>query len=221
MIAQLNSETPMIRENAAENQVHVWSEVQLLVAAKRGLSEAFAALCEPLTPKLHQTAFHIVRNREDAEDALQDSLMRAFVHLKNFDGRSSFSTWLTRIVINSALMIRRKNCNRRQISVDEQNEHGAETPATLQIADRSPNPEQQYLQSERTKVLRHAVNRLRPRLRTILEIGPLQELSMKDTARGLNISVAAAKGRFFHARTQLRRSVALRAIAHARTEPAA
>jgi RNA polymerase sigma factor (sigma-70 family) len=221
MILQLNTETPVIRGNHPKPQVSARSEAKLLAAAKRGDSEAFAALCEGHTTRLYQTAFHIVRNSEDAEDALQDSLMRAFVHVKNFHGRSSFSTWLTRILINSALMIRRKNRNSRQISVDEQSEYGAEAQPVFQIADGSLNPEQRYMESERTRVLRRAVKRLRPRLRAVLEIGQLQELSMKETARVLDISVAAAKGRFFHARAQLRRSAALRTIAKARTESAA
>lgn len=195
-------------------------ETRLLAAAKRGRAEAFEALCQAHTARLLKTAFYITRNREDAEDALQDSLLRAFVHLKSFDERSSFSTWLTRIVINSALMIHRKSRNARQVSADELSESG-EAHVHLQIPDLSPNPEQHYMERERTRVLHKAIRGLRPRIRAVVEVGQLQELPMKEAARVLDISVAAAKGRLFHARAALRNSVALRTVAQARTEPAA
>jgi len=196
------------------------SEERLLAAAKRGKSEAFEALFEAHRERLFRSAFCITRNREDAEDALQDSLLRAFVHINSFHGRSSFSTWLTRIVINSALMIRRKNRNARQISADDLL-HSGDSKLHLQIPDRSPNPEQRYVEGERRRILHKAIGGLRPRIRAVVEIGHLQERPMKETARVLDISLAAAKGRFFHARTALRKSVALRSYARARTKPAA
>jgi RNA polymerase sigma factor (sigma-70 family) len=196
------------------------TEVRLLAAAKSGKSEAFEALCENLRAKLFKTAFRITRNREDAEDALQDSLMSAFVHIQSFHGKSRFATWLTRIVINSALMICRKSRNARQISADDASP-SEEPRLTLQIPDRSPNPEQRYLAREREVVLHRVIGGLRPRLRAVVQTGQLHELSMKETAKVLDISVAAAKGRFFHGRAALRRSAALRAVSQARTEPAA
>jgi len=196
------------------------TEAQLLAAARRGRSEAFEALCQPLTAKLLKAAFYITRNREDAEDALQDSLLRAYSHIDGFDGRSSFSTWLTRIVINSALMIRRKVRNARQVSADELSESSESRPH-LQIPDLAPNPEQRFLQSERKRVLRDAIGTLRPRIRAVVEIGQLQERPMKETARLLDISVAAAKGRLFHARAALHDSSMLRSIAEISGESAA
>ena len=132
----LNLSNPPRPTNAAPERL---SEARLLSEAKRGRSEAFEALCQALTPRLFKAAFHITRNREDAEDALQDALMRAFMHIKSFHGNSTFSTWLTRIVINSALMIRRKRRNGRQVSTDEPRQSG-ETGLTLQIPDHSPIP---------------------------------------------------------------------------------
>jgi len=92
-------------------------EQALVAAAKQGQAEAFGALCEPLARKLIQSAHRITRNREDAEDALQNAFLSAFIHIKNFDGRSSFSTWLTRIAINSALMTLRKKRSSREIPI--------------------------------------------------------------------------------------------------------
>jgi RNA polymerase sigma-70 factor (ECF subfamily) len=220
MILHVNSLTPTHTKNHPNHRVKRLSEARLLAAAKRGRSEAFEALCETHTGRLFKTAFHITRNREDAEDALQDSLMRAFLHIKNFHRRSSFSTWLTRIVINSALMICRKSRNALFISADELGQLG-EDQLNLQIPDGSPNPEQTYVERERRRILREAICGLRPGIRAAVEVGQMQERSLKETARVLDISVAAAKGRLFHGRAALRRSAALRAIAQARTEPAA
>jgi RNA polymerase sigma factor (sigma-70 family) len=199
---------------------HTISEARLLSDAKRGEPEAFEALCQTLRPRLLKIAIRITRNREDAEDAVQDSMMRAFVHLSDFHGNSSFSTWLTRIVMNSALMINRKNRSARQISADELPPAG-QPGLHFQIPDRAPSPEQTYVLRERRTILHSAIRRLRPRMRAIIEMAQFQELPIKETAKILDISVAAAKGRFFHARAALRKSVALRAAVQARTEPAA
>ncbi|HTP70045.1 MAG TPA: sigma-70 family RNA polymerase sigma factor [Dongiaceae bacterium] len=196
------------------------SEALLLKEAKCGQREAFVMLCEGLAPRLLNTALRITGNREDAEDALQDSLMNAFVHIRNFQGNSTFSTWITRIVMNSALMIRRKNRTARKLSADDLSRNG-EPALQMQIPDRSPNPEQSYIEHERKRILRRAIGKLRPRMRAVVEIAQLQERPLKETAKILDISVAAAKGRFFHARAALRKSAAVRAIVQAKTEPAA
>jgi RNA polymerase sigma-70 factor (ECF subfamily) len=91
----------------------------------------------------------------------------------------------------------------------------------LQIPDRSPNPEQNYVQRERETIVRQAVRRLNPRMQSVVEMAQLKELPLKETARVLDISVAAAKGRLFHARAALRKSAALRAVARVRKQPAA
>lgn len=220
MILRMKSFTPM-RDGIHENlTLQQRSEAHLLEQAKRGSAQAFAQLCEGHTAKLFKAAVRVTRNRQDAEDAVQDSLMRAFAKIKNFQGRSSFSTWLTRIVINSALMIRRKNANAREVSTDEPHPSG-EASLRLKIPDPAPDPEQSYVERERKRILHKAIARLRPRLRAVVEIGQLQELSIKETARILDISVAAAKGRFFHGRALLRKSAALRAVVLSRTNPAA
>jgi RNA polymerase sigma-70 factor, ECF subfamily len=196
------------------------SEARLLQDARRGRREAFDALCLTLTPRLLKTAFRITRNREDAEDAVQDSLMRALMHINSFQGNSSFSTWLTRIVMNSALMIRRKNRNARRFCSDDLG--ARENPGLeLQIPDRSPNPEQAYAERERKAILHEAIGKLRPRIRAVVEVAHQHELPLRETARVLDISVAAVKGRFFHARVALRKSAALIAIARAKSKPAA
>src|ERR1700678_1938440 len=81
------------------------SDEGLIAAAQRGQEWAFVELCTRSSKRAFSTIYGVTKNREDAEDAMQDSMMRAFMHLKQFDGRSSFATWFTRIGINSALMI--------------------------------------------------------------------------------------------------------------------
>ena len=149
MILRMNSLAPAGDGIHERLPVQQQSEAHLLEEAKRGRAQAFEKLCEGNTAQLFKTALRVTRNPQDAEDAVQDSLMRAFANIKDFQGRSSFSTWLTRIVINSALMIRRKNANAREVSTDEPRSSGEEASLPLQIPDPAPNPEQNYVERER------------------------------------------------------------------------
>ena len=110
----------------------------LVEAARSGEEWAFVELCTRNSKVVFNTIYGVTKNRQDAEDALQDSTMRALLHLKQFDGRSSFATWFTRIGINSALMILRKRRSRIEISIDATAE--GETWQTWQIADHSRIP---------------------------------------------------------------------------------
>lgn len=184
-------------------------DTDLVQAAKAGHQAAFATLCERHAQRLFRTAHRITRNREDAEDAVQETLLRVFVHIRDFDGRSSFSTWITRIAINSSLMILRKKGSSLQIACGTTDDLGASGPS-YEIPDRAPNPERQYARSEEEGIMREAIQHLRPALREVVKIQQLQERSMRETARALGISVAAAKGRLFHAKIALRKTTSLR-----------
>jgi RNA polymerase sigma factor (sigma-70 family) len=107
--------------------------------------------------KLFCTVRRITRNHEDAEDAVQDAFLRAFLHLQSFDGRSTFSTWLTRIGINSALMILRKRRNSREVPA----QNSDESDALWEITDSVPDPEKQYVEKERAGLVRKAITNLR------------------------------------------------------------
>jgi RNA polymerase sigma-70 factor (ECF subfamily) len=211
---------PSYREAVRSAAAAEFNYAELLAAARRGDSEAFERLCERATPKVFRTLVRITRSREDAEDALQDALMSAFVNLQRFDGRSSFSTWLTRIAINATLMIMRKRRTQRELPMEDTDESGDERPAH-QFADRGPNPEDRYVERERARILREALRKLRPRVRAAVEICQLQERSLKETAQMLGISVVAAKGRLFHAKMALRRAPRVRNLGKARVERAA
>jgi RNA polymerase sigma-70 factor (ECF subfamily) len=171
-------------------------------------STAFAMLCEQYRQQLFRAARRITRSREDAEDAVQDALLNAFVHIGDFDGRSSLPTWLTRIAINSALMILRKNRAAPAITLGS-NDDFTRDGLHAEMCDRAPNPESRYAQNEAQRIVRKAVRRLRPTLRAVVQI-QLQERSMREAAEAIGISLAAAKGRLFHARAALRRSPILK-----------
>ncbi|MFZ0436743.1 MAG: sigma-70 family RNA polymerase sigma factor [Candidatus Sulfotelmatobacter sp.] len=148
----------------------------------------------------------ITNNREDAEDALQDSFLRAHVHLHDFDGRSSIGTWLTRIAINSALMILRKRTGAAQVSIDNVGAPGTVALALIPVT-QTPSPEAQYADLEVQAMVRSAIGTLRPSIRRALELQTLEERSVKEIADSMSLSVAAVKSRNFHARSALRESL--------------
>src|SRR6201987_1737160 len=160
--------------------------------------------------KLFCTVRRITRNHEDAEDAVQDAFLRAFLHLQSFDGRSTFSTWLTRIGINSALMILRNRRNSREVPAQNSNENDA----LWEITDSAPDPEKQYVEKERGVLVRKAITNLRLSIRRPVELHALQGHSMKEMAGEIGVSVSAAKGRLRHAKMGLRKSKALRNMNH-------
>ena len=176
--------------------------------ARSGKTGALDTCYRAQAQKLYCTVRRITRNHEDAEDAVQDAFLSAFLHLQSFDGRSTFSTWLTRIGINSALMILRKRRNSREVSVQKSNE----SDALWEITDSAPDPEKQYVEKERAGLVRKAITNLRPSVRRALEMHTLQGRSVEEMASEIGISVCAAKGRLFHARAALRNSKVLRNI---------
>jgi RNA polymerase sigma-70 factor, ECF subfamily len=176
----------------------------LVKAAKNGDSAAFGFLCTQSAKMAFNTARRMMRTKEDAEDVVQESLRLAFVHLKSFKGDSRFSTWLTRIVTNAALMRLRRDKTRREFSLGQTSElESCSSP--MDIEDQSLNPEQLYAREERHRLVRKAVSELSPRMRRVIQLCELDERSIQEAACMLGISVGAAKSRMFHARRKLRR----------------
>ena len=205
-------EENLVGENfALRDEYEGADERRLVAAAKYGQTVAFDVLCERLAPRILRALFRITKNREDAEDALQDSFLSAFLHIREFDGRSAFSTWLTRIAINSALMILRKKRTSHETSLEGSPGSGA-NPASWEMPDHAANPEKRYAQYERENILRGAISTLRPTIRKVIELQQLQEHSMKETAAIIGISVPAAKARLFHAKIALRKAPRLKSI---------
>jgi RNA polymerase sigma-70 factor (ECF subfamily) len=158
------------------------------------------------TAKLHRTAFRILRNKEDAEDAVQDSLCKAYAKLRSFQGRASFSTWLTRILINSALMVRRKRNGRPESSLDE---ILYARPQQLQreIVDAALDPEQICSETEFDQLLEEHLRKLAPGLRAAFRLRELDGLSSSESCRALGIRKNAFKSRISRARQKLRRAL--------------
>lgn len=174
----------------------------LVLAASRGSDEAFEVLIRRHQARILRVAWRFTRTRHDAEDITQQTLQKAFVHLRQFEGGSSFSTWLTRIAMNEGLMwLRRKRSSEVQFETPSQ-----ESQMTLiwDPPDPGLNPEEAFLQLEHKGIVTAAVNKLTPKLQTIVRMQGLGELSMTETARMLGLSVGTAKARLFRGRRKLR-----------------
>jgi RNA polymerase sigma factor (sigma-70 family) len=197
---------------AAVSDLRAWSEEQLIAAAKTGRQAPFGELCERHMKQVSYVTSRITRNREDAEDAAQECFLSAFVHLKDFDGRSQFATWLTRIAINAALMKLRKNRRAREVPIDEPNP-SSEPVAHREFRDDAPDPEESCSLRERNRILKSAISGLRPRARNVVELLHIQEHSIRETAQILGISTGAAKARMFHAKIALHRMPLLQGVA--------
>lgn len=202
----MNSLSPAIDDMKLCHHVQSIDEKDLIRAAKCGHEWAFLELNRRNSARVFKTIYGVTKNREDAEDAMQNSLMRAFVHLKNFDERSRFSTWLTRIGINSAIMLLRKKRVYRETSMADPIE-GSDAWNCLELADHSPDPEQSYVARERTTRLRKAIRRLPAQLRTVVEILEADRCSMQELSEIAGLTVPAVKSRLARARATLRKSL--------------
>src|ERR1700692_2187018 len=196
---------------SAFNDLRAWSEEQLIAAAKTGRRAPFGELCERHMKQVSWVTSRITRNREDAEDAAQECFLSAFVHLKDFDGRSQFATCLTRIAINAALMNLRKNRRAREVPIDEPNP-SSEPVAQREFRFDAPDPEESCSLRERKRIVVSAISALRPRARNVVELIHLQEHSIRETAQILGISTAAVKTRMFHAKIKLHRMPLLQSV---------
>src|SRR5882762_8340135 len=196
----------------AVSDLRAWSEKQLIAAAKSGRRGSFGELCERHMKQVSCVTRRITRNREDAEDAAQECFLNALVHLKDFDGRSQFTTWLTRIAINAALMKLRKSRGPREVPIDEPNP-SSEPVAQRKFRHDAPDPEESCSLRERNRIVKSAISGLRPRARNVVELIHLQEHSIRETAQILGISTAAVKSRIFHARVDLHRMPLLQGVA--------
>ena len=175
---------------------------ELVAATKDGDELAFETLVKRHQRRIFALAFRYTRIREDAEDIVQETFQKAFVHLQKFEGKSSFSTWATRIAINQALMLLRTRRALHEVPVDDSSGDHGTTPSP-DLADISPDPEATYLQKEKAQIVSTAIRRLRPGMRRAVELRELAELSTRETAGLMGLSVAAIKTRLFHARKEL------------------
>jgi len=178
------------------------SEEKLIRAGQRGDHQAVETLFRRYQRPLFQTALRVLGNTEDAEDALQDGLLSAYRNLKRFEGRSQFSTWLTRIVINAALMRRRSAKARPAVSLDEPPRED-ELPAAERFADDGLTPEQVFANTEIREMLSENLDQLSPLLRTAFVLREVQGYSTGEAAKKLGVTENTLKARLWRARHQL------------------
>jgi RNA polymerase sigma-70 factor (ECF subfamily) len=177
----------------------------LVTAAKAGDAAAFEELVNRYERKIFRLTMNITRNREDAEDAMQDAFMKAYSHLDRFHEDSRFYTWLVRIAANEALMRLRKR-RPNQFSLDEPIE-SEDDFIPQQIQDWKPSPEQRFAQNEMRDILRSVIEELQPDFRIVFLLRDVEGLSTEETAAAVGISEAAVKSRLLRARLKLRQKL--------------
>lgn len=184
-------------------QAAIFDESNLVERAQGGDGRAFTKLVNQYERKIFRLAKHITQSQEDAEDVLQETFLKAYEHLPEFQRQSKFYTWLVRIAVNESLMKLRKRKTARTVSLDEGIDTGEETVAR-EIAIWEDNPEERYSREELRRILDDAIDALPPIFRTVFVLRDIDELSTEETAGVLNISIPAVKSRLLRARLQLR-----------------
>ena len=180
-----------------------------LEALKAGDREAFARLVDETSGHVYRVTLQILGDEQDAEDVLQETYIKAFRALPDFEGRSSLTTWLYRIAVNEALMLVRKR-KPQAISVEESTPFDAEAESDgLEIVDFCCLPEGELLYSESRRFLDQAVNNLPANLRVVFVMRDLEGLSIQETAEALKISENNVKTRLLRARLRLRQELSV------------
>jgi RNA polymerase sigma-70 factor (ECF subfamily) len=173
-------------------------------ALRRGDRGEFARLVDAYSGPLYRLALKMLGNASDAEDALQNTFLKAFQHVDTFEGRSSLSTWLYRIVSNEALMMlrkRRPEINFADSTVEEEDERNYDP---VQFTDWCCLPEEEYLSAEARKAMDRAVEHLPETLRIVFVLRDIEDLSIQETSQVLGLSETAVKTRLLRARLRLR-----------------
>ena len=181
----------------------IFDEGALVAQARLGDTGAFSELVERYQRNILRLAQNITQNREDAEDVLQETFLKAYEHLPEFEGHSKFYTWIVRIAVNEALMKLRKRKWDKTVWLDEPMNVGEDVMAR-EIAVWEDNPEQRYSKEELRDILDKAVNGLAAPYRTVFALRDMEGLSTEETAQALELSVPAVKSRLLRARLQLR-----------------
>jgi len=189
---------PSAREKPAPATVD--EDLALIQRVVAGESEAQTRLFATHTPRLYRVAFNVLRNKEDAEDAVQDTWRRAYSKLHTFEGRSSISTWLTRIAINSALMIRRRNKRLFEVSLHETpDDDGSLSPPV----DDGPTPEESCRHAELRDLLAQQINQLPSLIRKAFLLRDVDGFTTTESTKLLGIKSGALKSRVQRARRRL------------------
>src|SRR5260370_37992235 len=161
-------------------------------------------------PYFRRIAHRFLRDATDAEDAVQDALLRAYKHLNQFRGDSQLSTWITTIVCNCARMQLRRQPRQTYVSLDEPIGEERECPLSEQLAGNHPSPEDDYRRFELRRHLDRAATQLAPSLRRTFHLRDVEGLSIRETAQILGVSGGTVKAQLSRARAQMRRLLSKR-----------
>jgi RNA polymerase sigma-70 factor (ECF subfamily) len=179
------------------------SEDLLIRRIRDGEHDLFYELIRPYERRVYATAFAILRNEADAEDAAQEAVLKAFRHIRQFRAEAKFSTWLTQITLNEARMRKRKqHVHMMEPIVDHQDEEGNYTPRDF--ADWREIPSETLERKEVREKLAQALDSLRDKYREVFVLRDMHHLSIEETAKALGISTASVKTRLLRARLMLR-----------------
>lgn len=175
---------------------------ELVLRAQENDEAAFSELMRRTSPSSFRLAMSILRDRQEAEDEIQNSYWSAWRHMHQFQRASKFSTWMSRIVTNQCLMRLRQLHRAGFVYLDETD--SAEGTRITELTDGSATPEERAGGTELSLVLRGEIRRLPPSLRHVLILRDLEELSSDEVAKRLSITVSAVKSRLLRARQELR-----------------
>lgn len=164
----------------------------------------FDNLVEHCNQRVYRLALRITRNHHDAEDARQETFLKAYRYLGQFEGRSRFTTWISRIAINEGLMNLRKRDDSRRVPLDDIAETAIESDALLQVRRPMEDPEVSFTRRQLRGTLNAAIAGLRPHYRDVFVLRTVEELSTSETARTLGVTVSTVKTRLRRARIELR-----------------
>ncbi len=181
------------------------SDGALVTAAKCGDTQAFEDLVLRHERRVFAVAQRITNNREDAEDVVQETFHKVFLHLDDFQEKSRFSTWLTRIIMNESFMLLRRR--RAGLEVLPESPDDGVKSFSEAFVDQNPSPEESCWRRERTELLAEAINRLGPKIRSTILLRDIEERSVEETAQILGASISAVKARVFQGRRKLRGTI--------------
>ena len=185
--------------------IHLADETSLVNDARNGDPEAFGVLVNQYRNHLYRLTLRITGNAEDAEDVLQDALLKAYCNLERFRGNSRFYTWMVRITLNQALMKLRQRRRERQVLLPDLEPLEQDSQARPEVEDTGPSPEQQCANAELEQIIGRALHRLGPRLSSVFILRHVDGFSAMELTEMLGLSVPAVKSRLLRARTRLRK----------------
>lgn len=188
------------------SQPLAFDDIALATEAKQGDKGAFTELVNHYAQRVFRVARHITKNDQDAEDVLQDTFLKAYSRLGQFEGNAKFYTWIVRVAVNEALMRMRRGKNRVTVSLDQELET-SDGAIQRELPAETESPEESLSRTELRESLTQAIDSLSEIYRPVFVLRDVEGLSTEETAEMLNISLPAVKSRLLRARLQLRQKL--------------